>query len=207
MLRIILLLFWLQDLQLRSLAWWGWSRILRAFAICVYIRFDPGPHWWLVETANALLFASYALTWCGAREFAGRNPLLVPLLTAAGLWFIAQAGFLAFGTVTAHSLTSAALVTAFLWLAASELTRGSLRGLRLRWPAVLILFGYGAIFLVEARSIHWVSSYHLFYGATLLSRWALLGDICAIFVLFGMAKEHAECSARRKMALSIGSVS
>ena len=40
---LLLVLFWLQDLQLRSLAWWGWSRILRAFAICVYIRFDPGP--------------------------------------------------------------------------------------------------------------------------------------------------------------------
>ena len=146
----------------------------------------------IIAAANAFLFASYMLTWCGAREFEGRDPLTVPFATGAALWLIGDRLFALSGTLGAHSILSASLIAAFLWLAAYELVRDRSEHLRLRWPAVLILFANGSIFLLEAPSTGWLGTYHLFSGMGLISTWTLVGAICTTFVLFAIVKERAE---------------
>ena len=189
---VLLLLLWMQNPEARALAWWAWARILRAFAISIYVKYDSSVHMFVIGAANVVLFGSYMLTWCGAREFEGRDALAIPIATGAALWLIGDRLFAQIGTLAAHSFLSASLIAAFLWLAAYELARERSERLRLRWPAVLILFANGTIFLLEAPSIGWLGTYHLFSGMGLISTWTLVGAICTTFVLFAIVKERAE---------------
>jgi hypothetical protein len=189
---VLLLLLWLQNPEARALAWWAWGPILRAFSISVYVKYDSSAHLFVVGAANALLFGSYALTWCGTREFQGRDPLAVPLIAAPALWLIGSGLFALSGTLVAYSFLSAALIAAFLWLAAYELMRDRSERLLLRWPAVFILFVNGSVFLLEAPSIGGLDTYHVFSGMALIGTWTLVGAICTTFVLFAMVKERAE---------------
>lgn len=189
---VLLLLLWLQNPKARALAWWAWARILRAFSVSVYLKYDSSAHVLIIDTANALLFVSYALTWCGAREFEGRKPLLVPFVTGTALWLITDRLSIFFGTVLAYSLLSAGLIAAFLWLAAYEFIRDRSEPLKLRWPAAFILLVNGSIFMIAAPWTGWLGTYHLFSGMALLSTWTLVGGICATFVLFAITKERAE---------------
>ena len=69
MLGLLLFFAWAQNFSKRALAWWGSAHLLRAVSIMLLGLHGSVPNSLSIDFGNAVLFASFALTWCGARVF------------------------------------------------------------------------------------------------------------------------------------------
>jgi diguanylate cyclase (GGDEF)-like protein len=197
MLGLLLLFAWVQNTSIRALAWWGCAHLLRTLSIALYGMFGSVPELVSLDLSNALLFTSYAVAWNGARVFDGRRPLPGWLITGATVWVLAcQLPQFAQATQI-RGLLSSAIVAAFLWLTAWEFWRGRAERLLSRWPAIFILFGHGAIFLLhsplslmlpEPASDPALASAWM----TVISTEEVLATISIAFILLAMAKERTE---------------
>ena len=74
MLGLLLFFAWAQSFGKRALAWWGSAHLLRAVSIMLFGLHGSVPDSLSIDFANAVLFASFALTWSGARVFDRRTP-------------------------------------------------------------------------------------------------------------------------------------
>jgi diguanylate cyclase (GGDEF)-like protein len=197
MLGLLLLLVWIQRRATPAIAWWGFAHLLRSGSIALFGMYGTVLNLVAVGAADAILFASYAVTWTGARIFDGRKPLPGSLLAGATVWLFA-CQFPAFAQASdMRALLGSCIVATFMWLTAYELWRGRADGLLSRWPAVFIFFAMGAIFLLRTP----VSSALLGYASdgAVLSAWmtvisteSVLATISTAFILLAMAKERAE---------------
>jgi diguanylate cyclase (GGDEF)-like protein len=197
MLGLLLLLVWIQRRATPAIAWWGFAHLLRSGSIALFGMYGTVLNLVAVGAADAILFASYAVTWTGARIFDGRKPLPGSLLAGATVWLFA-CQFPAFAQASdMRALLGSCIVATFMWLTAYELWRGRADGLLSRWPAVFIFFAMGAIFLLRTP----MSSALLGYASdgAVLSAWmtvisteSLLATISTAFILLAMAKERAE---------------
>lgn len=197
MLGLLLLFVWVQNLSIKAVAWWGSAHLVRAISIVLYGLYGSVPDLISIDLANALLFTSYALTWNGARVFDRCRPLPGALFAGATLWALASLvpGFSKAPDLQA--LLSSLVIASLIWLTAYEFWKGREEPLVSRWPAVMILFLYGIVFLVRtpisallpsATRADLLSSAWL----TVLSTEALLAAISMAFVFVAMAKERME---------------
>src|SRR5262249_44194954 len=197
MLGLLLLLVWIQGRATVAIAWWGFAHLLRSASIALYGMYGSALDLVSIGVADALLFSSYAVTWTGARIFNGRKALPGSLLAGATLWLFA-CQFSTFAEAKElHALLSGGIIAAFMWLTAYELWRGRDDGLLSRWPAVLIFFSMGAIFLLRtplSAMLPWYAGDGATTSAwlTVISTESLLATISGAFILLAMAKERAE---------------
>ena len=154
-----------------------------------------------IDLANAVLFASFALTWCGARVFDRRKPEPALALVGVAIWLLA-CRLQTFATmVELRVLVSTGIVTAYTWLAAYEFWHGRDEALISRWPAIFMLFAHGALFLLRTpfdAVVHVAPGNNLVMSGwlELLSLEALLFTISIAFILLAMAKERTEYGHR-----------
>jgi Diguanylate cyclase, GGDEF domain len=128
------------ELQQRALAWWGGAHLMRAVSIMLLGLNGSVPDSLAIDLANAVLFASFALTWCGARVFDRRKPEPALALVGVAIWLLA-CRLQTFATmVELRVLVSTGIVTAYTWLAAYEFWHGRDEALISRWPAIFMLF-------------------------------------------------------------------
>jgi diguanylate cyclase (GGDEF)-like protein len=197
MLGLLLLFAWVQNTSIIALAWWGSAHLLRTLSIALYGMFGSVPELVSLDLSNALLFTSYAVAWNGARVFDGRRTLPGWLITGATVWVLAcQLPQFAEATQV-RGLLSSAIVAAFLWLTAWEFWRGRAERLLSRWPAIFILFGHGAIFLLRSplsTMLPGAASDPALASAwmTVISTEEVLATISIAFILLAMAKERIE---------------
>src|ERR1043165_238985 len=83
MLGLLLFLAWAQNFSKRALAWWGSAHLMRAASIMLLGLYGTVPDSLSIDLANAVLFGSFRLTWCGARGFDWRKP--EPAIALAGV--------------------------------------------------------------------------------------------------------------------------
>jgi diguanylate cyclase (GGDEF)-like protein len=194
---LLLLFAWAQNLQIRAVAWWGFSYLTRAASIVLFGMFGSVPPAISIDLANALLFLSFAMIWTGARVFDGRKPLLWGIAAGPLLWLIV--GHMT--TVSSHFevrfLVASGIIATYAWLAAYEFWRGRSERLVSRWPAIFVLFGHGAMFLVRtplAALLPWALIGQEFESVwlTVFSFEALMFTISIAFILLAMAKERTE---------------
>ncbi|MCZ7660667.1 MAG: GGDEF domain-containing protein [Xanthobacteraceae bacterium] len=197
MLGLLLLLAWIQNSRIRAVAWWSVAHLMRSASIALYGHYGTLPDLVSIDFANALLFSSFGVTWIGARVFNGREPLPGSLLAGAALWMLAcqLPGFT--GGWELRGLLSSAIIATYAWLAAYEFWRGRDVPLISRWPAILLFFIDGALFLLRSPlSAAWsaVPAEAALSSAwiTVLSVEALLMTIATAFILLAMAKERNE---------------
>lgn len=197
MLGLLLLFVWVQNLSVRAVAWWGAAHLLRAGSIVLSGAYGSLPSLISIDLANALLFTSYALAWNGARVFDRRPPLIGSLFAGATLWALASLvpGFSQ--ATDLQALLISMIISGFLWLTAYEFWKGREERLVSRWPAILILFLYGNVFLLRTPLIALLPSVareDLVSSAwlTVLSTEAILAAISMAFVFVAMAKERME---------------
>jgi diguanylate cyclase (GGDEF)-like protein len=201
MLGILLLFSWAQNTAVRAVAWWGCADLLRSLSIGLYGAFGMLPDVITIHLADVMLFGSYAVTWTGARVFDGRAPRPGSLITGATIWLLA-CQFSEFSQASAlRASLSAAIIAAFMWLTAYEFWRGRSERLLSRWPAIFILFGNGAVFLLRSpliAKLAWPQG-EVFSSAwlTVISSESLLATISTSFILLAMAKERAELRHKR----------
>jgi diguanylate cyclase (GGDEF)-like protein len=179
------------------MAWWGAAHLLRSLSVALYGMYGTLPNLVSIDVAAALLFTSYGVTWTGVRVFGGREPQPLLLVSGALVW-IGLSHFSGFAESTElRNLLSASIIAGFSWAAAYEFWRGRTEGLVSRWPAIILLFAHGALFLLRtplSALLPYVGKELALSSAwlTVLSAEALLFTISNAFVLLAMGKERTE---------------
>src|SRR6187455_2283801 len=149
MLGLLLFFAWAQSFSKRALAWWGSAHLMRAISIMLLGTYGSVPDSLSIDLANAVLFGSFALTWCGARVFDRRNPEIALALVGVAAWLLACRSQTFAASLELRILLGSGIVTTYLWLAAYEFWRGRDEALVSRWPAIFMLFAHGALFLLR----------------------------------------------------------
>jgi diguanylate cyclase (GGDEF)-like protein len=197
MLGLLLFFAWAQNFGKRALAWWGSAHLLRAVSITLLGQYGSVPDSLSIDLANAVLFGSFALTWCGARVFDQRNPEPALALVGVAIWLLACRLQVFTTTAELRVLVGTGIITVYTWATAYEFWRGRDEALVSRWPAILMLFTHGALFLLRtpiAAMAHVAPGNRLALSGwlELLSVEALLFTISIAFILLAMAKERTE---------------
>ena len=197
MLGLLLFFAWAQNFSKRALAWWGSAHLMRASSIMLLGLYGTVPDSLSIDLANAVLFGSFALTWCGARVFDRRNPEPALALVGVAIWLLACRLQTFAAMVELRVLLGSGIVTAYTWAAAFEFWRGRDEALVSRWPAIFMLFAHGALFLMRTpigAVAHIAPNNSLMMSGwlELLSLEALLFTISIAFILLAMAKERTE---------------
>jgi diguanylate cyclase (GGDEF)-like protein len=196
MLGLLLFFAWAQNFSKRALAWWGSAHLMRAVSIMLLGMHGSVPASMSIDIANAILFASFALTWSGARVFDRRPPEPAYALVGVAAWLLVCRAPVLSDMTELRSLVGSGIVTAYLWLAAFEFWRGRAEALVSRWPAIFILFAHGALFLLRSPlgGLQGLADKNLAMSGwlQLLSLEALLFTVSIAFILLAMAKERTE---------------
>jgi diguanylate cyclase (GGDEF)-like protein len=197
MLGLLLFFAWAQNFSKRALAWWGSAHLLRATSIMLLGLYGTVPDSLSIDFANAVLFGSFALTWCGARVFERRPPEPAVALIGVAVWLLACRLQTFTTLVELRALAGSGIVTAYTWATAYEFWRGRDEALVSRWPAIFLLFAHGALFLLRTplgAMAHVAPSSNLAMSGwlELLSLEGLLFTISIAFILLAMAKERTE---------------
>jgi diguanylate cyclase (GGDEF)-like protein len=194
---LLLLFVWVQNTQIRAVAWWGGAHLMRASSIVLFGMFGEVSNAISIDLANAFLFLAFAVTWTGARVFDGRKPLPMCLLAGPVLWLIVSHLPSFAGEIDLRFLLASSIITTYTWLTAYEFWRGRGEPLVSRWPAIFMLFAHGSLFLLRTplgAMLPWSSTEQVFESVwlTALSFEALLFTISIAFILLAMAKERTE---------------
>jgi diguanylate cyclase (GGDEF)-like protein len=197
MLGLLLFFAWAQNFGKRALAWWGSAHLMRAVSIMLFGMHGSVPASLSIDMANAILFASFAVTWSGARVFDRRPPEPAFALVGVAAWLLVCRVPVLSEMTELRSLVGAGIVTTYLWLAAFEFWRGRAEALVSRWPAIFMLFAHGALFLLRPPLGGGLpapadKSLAMSGWLELLSLEALLFTISIAFLLLAMAKERTE---------------
>jgi diguanylate cyclase (GGDEF)-like protein len=197
MLGLLLFFAWAQNFSKRALAWWGSAHLMRAVSIMLLGLYGTVPDSLSIDFANAVLFGSFALTWCGARVFDRRRPEPAIALVGVAVWLLACRLQTFITMVELRVLVGSGIVTAYTWAAAYEFWRGRDEALVSRWPAIFMLFAHGALYLLRTpidAVTNVAPDNHLAMSGwlELLSLEGLLFTISIAFILLAMAKERTE---------------
>jgi diguanylate cyclase (GGDEF)-like protein len=144
LLGLILCFAWIQDRNIRALAWWGAAYLLGGVGVALWIL-DAGSPTPFYGLSSALLFGACGTIWKGARLFYGRS--LHPLVLAAGaiVWMVAcQVPAFAESGV-ARIVLSSLIVSVYTFCTAREVWAD--RRKRSRWGAVFVPILHGLVFL------------------------------------------------------------
>ena len=196
LLGLLLLFVWVQNTEHRAVAWWGFAHLLRTLSLALYSMHGSVTDLVSIGLADGILFTSYAVTWSGTRVFGGRQPRPGSLIAGATIWLLACqfSGFVEAPEL--RGFLSSAIVACFMWLTALELWRDRAERLISRWPAILVFFAHGSIFLLRTPLNPLMLSFSDSAGSsawmTLMSTEALLATISGAFILLAMAKERVE---------------
>jgi diguanylate cyclase (GGDEF)-like protein len=201
LLGLLLLFAWVQNTQIRAVAWWGCAHLMGSGSIVLFGMYGSVSDLISIDLANAILFLSFGVTWTGARVFDHRAPLPAYLLVGPLLWFFVS-GVPAFTlSLELRVLLSCGIIAAYTWLTAYEFWRGRSEPLVSRWPAIFMLFAHGSLFLLRTPLAGMLPG--LPAGQVVQSVWpiamtfeALLFTISIAFILLAMAKERAEYRLR-----------
>src|SRR6478735_3075073 len=120
---LLLFFAWAQNFSKRALAWWGSAHLLRAVSIMLLGLYGSVPDSVSIDLANAVLFGSFALTWCGARVFDQRNPEPALSLVGVAIWLLACRLQVFASTAELRVLVGTGIMTAYTWASAYELWR------------------------------------------------------------------------------------
>src|SRR5580704_7340849 len=197
MLGLLLLFMWVQNFEVRAVAWWGCAHLLRASSISLFGLYGQVPDVISIDLSNVILLTSFATTWIGTRLYAGRK-LSVPMLFAGGVIWLVAVQFAAFQqSIELRSLLSAFIIAGYTWAAAVELWYCPNCPSVSRLPASFLLFAHGALFLLRTPLVMMLphpAGMERVFGSiwlTVLSSEALLFTISIAFILMAMAKERA----------------
>jgi diguanylate cyclase (GGDEF)-like protein len=198
---LLLLFVWAQNMALRAVCWWGFAHMVRLVSIGLFSMYEAVPNLISIDLANALLFTAFAVTWTGARVFDGRPVEPVYLVTGAVVWLLICRLPILAEDVNLRALIASGIIAGYTWLTAYEFWRGRDEPLVSRWPAIILLFTHGALFLLRTPMVALLPSLvsdSVFSSVwmTVLSFEALLLTISDAFILLAIAKERTELRHR-----------
>jgi diguanylate cyclase (GGDEF)-like protein len=145
----LLLISWLQNRNVRALAWWASALIIGSIGVALIAARGDISDTWSIAIANAILATAYGMVWAGVRNFDGRTTSAPLVLAGAAIWLVA-CHFEAFFTwPQARTALMSAIVASYSLLSAWELWRGRREGLIFRLPIILLLLVHTAFFVAR----------------------------------------------------------
>src|SRR5947207_6040446 len=117
---LLLLFAWVQNAQIRAVAWWGSSHLMLAGSVVLFGMYGSVAEAISIDLANAILFLAYGITWTGARVFDGRKPLPMYLVAGPVLWLLVSHLPSFTGEIDLRFLLASGIITTYTWLTAYE---------------------------------------------------------------------------------------
>ena len=147
LLGLLLIFAWLQQRNVRALAWWGSAYLIGSSSIALWGA--PAPVYQLpTEVAQALTFMACGMIWNGVRLFHGRPLLPIAAFAGAIVWLVlCQLPLLPQGSHERIAL-GAVVVATYTFFIAFELRRERRKTLYSRTAALVVPCVHAAIFLV-----------------------------------------------------------
>jgi diguanylate cyclase (GGDEF)-like protein len=146
---LLLLLSWLQNRNVRGLAFWASALIIGSIGVALIAARGDISDTWSIAIANAMLATAYGVMWAGARNFDGRATPAALVLAGAVIWLVACYIEAFFASQQARTALMSAIVVSYSLLSAWELWRGRREGLTFRLPVILLLLVHSAFFVVR----------------------------------------------------------
>jgi predicted signal transduction protein with EAL and GGDEF domain len=196
LLGLFLFFAWIQDRNIRALAWWGAAYLIGGVGVALWIAESwSGSQPLSGGLSNALLFAACGTIWNGARLFYARNLRPFALTAGAVIWIVACQIPEFAQSETARIVLSSLIVSAYTFATAREIWSDRRKRRRSRWVAVFVPILHGLVFLPPIP----LAVIRTGEGALLSSGWiavftleTLLYVVGTAFIALMMAKDRAE---------------
>ncbi|HEY4139980.1 MAG TPA: GGDEF domain-containing protein [Pseudolabrys sp.] len=180
---------WLQQRNIRALAWWGSAYLIGASAIAFwgapspFIKLPP-------ECPEALMFVACGMIWNGVRLFHGRRLWPAPMFGGAIVWLIVcQAPAMPEGS-TIRIAFGAIVVSFYTFFIAVELWRERRKSLFSRTAAVVVPCVHAAIFLMPLAMRALLPDVFTTEWQTVLALETIIYAIGTAFIMLLMVKDH-----------------
>ncbi len=147
LLGILLLIAWVQQRNVRALAWWGSAYLIGASSIALWGT--PAPLFRLPpELPQALTFLACGMVWNGVRLFHGRRLLPVAAFAGTILWLVLWQLPVLPPDGHARMALGAMVVSTYTFFIAFELRRERRKSLYSRTAAIVVPGVHAAMFLM-----------------------------------------------------------
>lgn len=144
----LFVVFWLKNLAAPWFGWWSASLLLGGVTSVFYMWLGSNPLLG-ISVGNAVLVASLACCWQGARSFDQRRPLWSAVLITPMLWLAACCVPAFMASTSYRILLSSGLIAPLLAMSAVEFWRGRDEPLPSRWPVIVILASFAFFFAIR----------------------------------------------------------
>lgn len=188
LLGLFLIIDWMQQRNIRALAWWGSAYLIGASAMALGSM--PTPLITLpAAVPGALTFLACGMVWNGVRLFQGRRALPFATFIGAVLWLgIGQIpGSLENGN---GAILGALIVPVYTFFIAMELWRERRRTRYSRAAAVVVPFLHAGIFLVPLAMHAFLPAGHETAWLTVFTLETILYAVGTAFIVMLMVKDH-----------------
>jgi len=188
MMGLFLIFTWLQQRNVRALAWWGSAYLIGAASMALWTA--PTPLYRLPsDIPAAMMFIACGMIWNGVRLFHGRRVLLLASFAGALVWLIASR-LPIFPEGPARIVLGALVIAVYTFAIAFELQRERRRSLYSRTSALMVPCLHAGIFLMPLAMRAFLPEV---LGASWLEIFALETMIYAVgtaFIVMLMVKDH-----------------
>ena len=186
---LLLLFAWLQQRNVRALAWWGSAYLIGASSIALWGA--PAPMIdFPKEFEQALTFLACGMIWNGVRLFHGRPLLPTAAFIGAFVWIVlCQLPAFAEGSNQRVAL-GAVVVAAYTFFIAHELRRERRRSLQSRIAAVLVPCVHAAIFLMPLAMQVYLPAAYSANWINIFTLESILYAVGTAFIMLLMVKEN-----------------
>lgn len=188
LLGLFLIIDWMQQRNVRALAWWGSAYLIGASAMALGTM--PAPFIKLpTAVPGALTFLACGMVWNGVRLFQGRRVLPFATFIGAALWLgLAQIpGMLDGGN---GEVLGALIVPVYTFFIAMELWRERRRTRYSRAAAIVVPCLHAGIFLVPLAMRAFLPDGHNGAWLTVFTLETILYAVGTAFIVMLMVKDH-----------------
>ncbi|HET7806570.1 MAG TPA: GGDEF domain-containing protein [Pseudolabrys sp.] len=188
LLGLFLIIDWMQQRNVRALAWWGSAYLIGASAMALGTM--PAPFIKLpAALPGALTFLACGMVWNGVRLFQGRRVLPFATFIGAALWLgLAQIpGMMENGN---GEILGALIVPVYTFFIAMELWRERRRTRYSRAAAVVVPCLHAGVFLVPLAMRAFLPDGHGGAWLTIFTLETILYAVGTAFIVMLMVKDH-----------------
>ena len=189
LLGLFLILAWLQQRDMRALAWWGAAYLIGASSLAMWAAPQPWvelPH----EVTFAMIFVACGMIWNGVRLFRGRPLLPIAAFAGAAVWLtLCELPPFPAGS-TARVVLGVLVVASYTFCIALELSRERRKSLRSRTAAVVVPGLHATIFLIPLVIRAAMPAIIAASWVTVFALETVIYAVGTAFMVLLMAKDH-----------------
>ena len=186
---LMLIFAWIQERNVRALAWWGAAYLIGASSMALWSA--PAPLFTLPpEVPAALIFVACGMIWNGVRLFHRRPVMPIMNFFGAIVWLsLCQMPGLSQGS-TARVFFGAAVVAIYTFLIAFELGRERRKSLYSRTAAIVVPILHATMFLMPLAMKIWLPAGFATEWLAVFALETMLYAVGTAIIVLVMVKDH-----------------